>query len=551
MAYFLDDEKEDNTNTMGSPDSGMYLDQGQQGPVTLKELNDSSLVQDINDFGSGMARGVAAPVTGLQQLITGRKHELPVPSYANPNSTLGKAGNFTGQALGAPILGDLAGLTKVGEGISAGLETLPGVGKGVAGALPKMAGWGALGAASSPDHPIVGGTLGAAALPLAGAVTKGVQNWATNLDAPEYAKVIMDKLTRGSGISSNAANAAKMIKEQGNAMREQSGKNFEGVFNTADAMGVGDNVQLPNFASKAQEILTNPDNQKALGALTKADKAKLDVALTPQKQPIGFNPYQQKYQDVYSTDLRGAHDIQSALGDLGSTFTSSADPDKRAIGSQIMELRGSMRQDMQNHMAKSGLDTPYQQAIDFHRTNVVPYTQDKTMRDITFGKNINPKGLDTLFAAPQVDEQGNVVSERLDQFGNSQRPVPSLMTVANHGGEELKNRILAESLGAPEKTSGGLDPQALLDRYESLKQKNLDFYNTPSTQAMFSQLKNKLDNRLLANPPTFLKGISSPAAKKYLGPAVSKVKNAAIYATTRAQPIVQGALSATIGGLTQ
>lgn len=457
------------------------------------DFSDISPPSGLANFAGGAINALQQPAVGINHLVGHLINSAPLknaqaasPFNYDPNSLGALGGSIAGNLGTVGAGGALGGLIK-SAGVLPHIEEAGGIlgqapkflkplGTKLFNQIPQMLGQGTMGALSAPNSPILGGALGAGAAASSPLLSKLVDS--VNDSSPgEYARHILNKLLSGDGGSSlgnikvpssssgnfippgiegNTKNIATILSNNYAKLKGISKVAFDNVFNRANELGLGNNLDAGNFSSTFK-LNDTPDLLKGLTAETQKNIRNF----------VNSRPGAQSLND--------ARDVQSTLGKLASKTN---DIDQAAL---LKNARDTLLDDIQNHLKPAGLDVPYKQARTFYRVNQVPYSDNKAIMNAAQGKgNINnPSNIFKNPAAPV----------------NTQYKTPnvSLGTILLHGGDELKNRIVADAL----KTQyGKLDPISLNNAIKQLPAKGLGESITPEIEDM----GNILDQKLTGNP---------------------------------------------------
>lgn len=455
----------------------------------------------LANFAGGAINALQQPAIGINHLVGHLINSAPLknaqaasPFNYDPNSLGALGGSIAGNlgtlgaggALGGLIksAGVLPHIEEAGEILGQAPKFLKPLGTKLFNQIPQMLGQGTMGALSAPNSPILGGALGAVAAASSPLLSKLVDK--VNETTPvEYAKHILGTLLSGtkggtldsiapvpkvvsgndipSGIEGNTENIANILSDNYAKLKGISKVAFDNVFNRANQIGLGNNLDAGNFSKVFKENDTG-DIAKGNPPLLKGLPGKIqDYIRDFVNTPPG------------TQSLNTAKDIQSKLFNLANKTN---DADQAGL---LKNIRETLLDDIQNHLKSSGLDVPYQQARTFYRINQVPYSENRKIFDAITGSG-NMNNPSEIFKNPDANintAQGY--------------PNVTLRTVLAHGGDELKNRILADSLRSQ---YGKLDPISLNNAAKQLPAKGFGTSMTPQIRDMF----NILDQKLTGNP---------------------------------------------------
>lgn len=354
------------------------------------------------------------------------------------------------------------GITSYGTQIS---PALLGAGPEVLGSkLLGMVGSGAVtGAAENIDHPLigasVGGVLGSVPSVLSGGLYKAGQQL---FRTPSFVKqALQDALSGGNKtVSENAQSLASDIRNAFQSQKQNASAIYQPVF---DAAG-NDNIYSSGID---QKYLATPNSF----ASSKSD----DLHENFIKNPT----------------VNNAHLLQSQLASDARSIKGSDVGSQQAIKS-INNSRQNLLSDINNYLTQKdpNLANQYNQAAQNYLENVVPYTTDKSIKNIATGKITNPTNVANIFASPEGD----------------------IRKVVNDLPDSSKGKILYSILGKKQSAS------QLIDNFDKLSDKGLEEYITPEIQNSIESLRNSLLRRNVAGAVTGLGlGAMNPKIREIIG----------------------------------
>jgi hypothetical protein len=462
----------------------------------------NSIVNAINNFGGGVA-------AGLSPFPSQNNPQANQPFY-DPNSAAGMIGKF-----GANIAPFMTGTGAVDAGAGL-LPKLPGV-------AAKLSGYGAVGAAVTPNDPglgavtsIAGGSIGNSVSGLLGkkaAQLQQMQSIVQNADPETVAGNIVNILSRAnpmnhidgysgdpsslssaaaknlSALSDPARNAeigALLIKQQGENQQKVAANLYDQAFKSSPAQ----NVPMSNFQVTLQNMIDENANLFR-GVNTKnpllspfLNKLEPGQASTPTVTMPITDP----------DNVVNAHNLQSYLGAIARNVKVD-DPLGRDQQDAFYKLQDASRQDIHNALGPQGASM-YQGATNYYNNNVVPYL--KNFPTIMDGSDTNPNNFSTPFKNPDQDIQ----------------------TVLSHSTNgELQNRILLDRLKTaisvdPNTGKTVVDPTELANKYATLFPKNMQF----------SALLNKVNSANKAEEiANYMKGTLNQGIGQSIGSAAGAV----------------------------
>jgi hypothetical protein len=449
---------------------------------SMEDVPKESLFQrtssNLYNLAAGSSHSLqAAPDYILRKLGFNAK-ELPLggvglagePDTSSKNYKLGDIGTSLGEFyLGAGVIDELLGLPKVAGALSG----LPGVLGKAAPTTAKMLGYGAVGAGLTPQHPLIGGALGATGV-IAGALAGKAVEAISNLDAPQYAKMVMQKLFKGSGTDENRVILGKMIKDQSDKITGIKNQNYSNVFDQLEQQG-GGNTTFPKTAQAWQTLKRRyPDSAPKISTDLAEDT---DSFLNPN--PINNNPLK---------PVRDANLLKGRLGEKAYKLTGfGADSVERNLGGELFKVKNTLKSEILNHVQQFGLEPALTQADTYYMAHYLPYVSARNIFKIAKGAEgdenvVNNPSL--LFSKKSPVSEEDVTDKDFKNIG--------LAMIAEHGGDEFKNRILGAVAGAARNDRGNVDSEKLLDSLSKLDNKGLIQYLTPDAKSMIDTLHQKL-----------------------------------------------------------
>lgn len=283
------------------------------------------------------------------------------------------------------------------------------------------------------------------------------------------------------GTDKNETAAARLIRNQFQKQKDIAEQNYEtNVLSPVEGMGLGNSLNASTFNRTAQESMDeglfdkNPKLKK-LGAQVQD--------FLNQKQDPMFG------KTVMAQSVRGAHELQSEMGKLGTAYTATKDLNPE--GQELMGLRGDLRGDLATHLNSipspgvpgKSLGENYQDASTHYRFNVAPY-RNHIPYDILSGKNTNPKNFSKYFMNPNLPVSGEP----------SQLVIPSQL-----GNDELHRRIILDGVKNAASYETDKSPKSFVTAYGNLPTKGLKPYydSLPSMSNLVKTLDNKIKQKPL------------------------------------------------------
>jgi hypothetical protein len=465
----------------------------QQAPAGFLDASHAGM-QRLANVGNSIVNAInnfgGGVAAGLSPFPSQNNPQANQPFY-DPNSAAGMIGKF-----GANIAPVMAGTGAVDS--AAGL--LP----KLTGVAAKLSGYGGLGAAMTPNDPAMGAIGGAAGVPGGALVGKGLQIL-SSLNPDEYATQVYKALTGGKGASENSNEIANQLSANLNAQCSAHSDQYNSIFDQANQLGLN-NVQPTNFVSALKS------NSEFL------QKAPKDL----QTKINSFDP-----------KLQNAHNLQSELRYYGYKYSNSSDPNTQDLGNALNDVRSGLQSDILNTLQPAGLDKPYQAVTASYRNNVVPYF---AFDDLATGTAPQLKSILSKFAFP-----------------NANPTVSGPLTVANHGGDQFKNLLIAHAVKSAVPTSGDISGQALYKAYQGIDSQGLKSYLTPDANQMFQTLGQKLSNQPISGESGGIVGkvlnVSPVLTNAFLKVAANPVQNVA----QRISPtlVTKGSIAGLLSGANQ
>lgn len=339
-------------------------DTGQHNPL-LSLLNPT--LNLLSGAGGAIQNGLAA-------LPFSPFHKAPAP-----RSTAGEIGN---------IVGNIASFIGGGEALDtarAATEALPAIGhlakalsgEGIPGIARRIIGTSLGGALENSDDrtggALKGALLGSAAesIPVLG---KGLLKVPEKINPKQY--------------TSDLANS---IRQSYNKNRGQSEENYNAIMNKVGTYPVDHpNLLYPNLDKRFMRAYSS-----------------------------GENLLHQDY--IGKPTIEKAHFLQSQIGHKIRELQSNPNKDPATINAikDLSYVHGSLLSDLNSALQRihPDISNEYQAAAEFHRNNVVPFEQNKLIRDISEGetKNIKPSALLSALSKLTQSEKKDVPSEHFLQ----------------------------------------------------------------------------------------------------------------------------------------
>ena len=424
-------------------------------------------VQGIVNFPHNLVQGIAKSAesfAGLPSSDISKKLNIALGNIVPIASTTNFQKVFGVQNPG--IVGQtIQNLAQIAPSIVTGGETLP----------EQIASQGAFGATQSKD-PLTGALIGAAA-PLAaeGAVSgpsnliklakegsvklvKGGVKLAKTLGASAPAKELLDHLGFGKSLEQNNISIASDIKNSYDNVKEEGGRNFDNA--TRD---IGNN---PIYEQKPVSGLGEPRELRAQGSeylnLPQVVRDTGSVALKKESQGFLKNPTISKAHKLQSQMGREVGDLNELRVKSGLTNEQQSDLHNLHVS------RTSLRNDLINKIDRDHpqLAGKYQQATDFWRQNVKPYSENGKIRKIAFGITKNPKSteINSIFTNPEED----------------------INTIRDHIGSDLDKKVL---FTFAKKAPRSETPSGLVKSLETASDRGYESYFTPEILKRMSNVK--------------------------------------------------------------
>ena len=399
--------------------------------------------QKAQEFGLGIP-GVKSGLAALANLLPGvqgvRREDIqPTPVIDKPTT----GAKVLGTGLAALGTGELAAVPAAGA-----LRALP-IAEKVATAAPRLArtaGSALFGALADPESrlrgAITGGALGTGAETLGAipGIARTAQRGAAKLLSPfspqQDFENILNRLSGGKGIEENSKILAKEIRNKYKDLTSKNSNNFENVLSEVGSK----NIDFPSYN----------------------DEFKNSIKL-----------YNRKLKDVHNNFLKNptfdnAHKLRVDLGTAANRFkiiTRQDLDEKETLDAAQNALRNDMDNFLKTTPTSRDFTKEYQDAIDFHRDEVVPYKSKTKIFNIAKGDIKNPGNTTSIFKFPEEEKHEKVINDL---------------------SQESKNRIVFNEL---EKAK---NPQSLIKQFETLDRKGLGSYVSPELRDDIENLNIKL-----------------------------------------------------------
>lgn len=450
--------------------------------------------QTLLEAGQTLSR-ITQGLPGAQPLARGIVSALP-ESVRRGLAALQVKGDILPQApapvkVGGALLGGGTAAELGGEAIAPALEAIPG-GAAItkfAQRFPRLArtaGTSAFGALTSPGQRFRGAALGAGlgagaeAVGAAPQIAKFGIEKAKGLLRPFAAETdaqnILRKLGQNRNLEENSKAMASDIKNKSEEIEDESDKNFSPIFDK-----VGGKFIYRDLPKKEPSLI-----QLLPGTLIK-EKREVPVDLgeynkLPKSIIREFTPDLKQLHNEFikKPTFRNAANLRTELG--AESARPGIDVLSRRAKQAVTKARQSLNNDMfsfLNRTDKTGdLAKKYQDAIDFHREEYVPYKSNRQIWKIAKGEVTNPRNITTIFKSPEGEEEG-------ENFTKTSKVLNDLGTDAN-------KKILFNELG---KAKNAKD---LINRFKKLDQQRLGSYVTPDLQQSIEGLENKVSRKEIA-----------------------------------------------------
>lgn len=419
-----------------------------QLPNAATQNNGSGFLDSINRIGSDIGTGIGETIGNLgiagDKLLSAVKGENIQPNQtmqrlaAGNNAVAQNEGipqNFLDKALSGSVPYVASGALTGGS------------------ALPFIAGQSATGALMNPDHPISGAATSGALSALGLGALKAPSILKNPLLRPVESKAtsLLSELTGGKGLGGVKKRIANTLKENYTQQSKEAKELYKNAASTAKAEGNSNINSLGNTAAYAN-------------MLSPADLDNIPATLRNKVMDASTNPE--------GISLENAHALQS---ELGMEASKAAKPfpmgtQNYAAATVMNNLRSNLRQDILNELDKGNAGDLYRLASEHYRDNVAPYSE---FAKIVKGRQPNFTSVASKFANADLEPSSN------------------LSTILEHGGDQLKNDIVAANLKGVQKTSGKINVDKLLPQYENLLSKGYEDYITPRTHQNFTDLEKR------------------------------------------------------------
>jgi len=469
--------------------------QAQQMPLT--EQIESLLAapgQTLLEAGQTLSR-IVQGLPGAQPLARGIVGALPEPARRGL-AALQVKGDILPQApapvkFGGALLGGGTAAELGGEALAPALEAIPG-GAAItklAQRFPRLARTAAttaFGALTSPGQRFRGAALGAGlgagaeAVGAAPQIAKfGIQKAKALLSpfaAETDAQNILRKLGQNRSLEENSKSMALDIKNKSEEIEKESDKKFSPVFDK-----VGEKLIYKDLPKKEPSLI-----QLLPGTLIKEKKeAPIDLGeynKLPKSIIREFTPDLKQLHNEFikKPTFRNAANLRTELG--AESARPGIDVLSRRAKQSVTKARQSLNNDMfsfLNRTDKTGnLADKYQDAVDFHRNEYVPYKSHRQIWKIAKGEVKNPRNITTIFKAPEGEEEG-------ENFTKTAK-------VLNDLGVDANKKILFNELG---KAKNAKD---LINRFKNLDRQRLGSYVTPDLRGSIEGLEAKVGRKEIA-----------------------------------------------------
>lgn len=298
------------------------------------------------------------------------------------------------------------------------------------------------------------------------------------LAAQQKATNFMEDLLQGSNISDSHLPVLDELRENYNNAAEASSGKYKEVLNEGDQKRYTGAKQFPGISLNTGEKSITPNNfVNDVNRINLTSHSKdIQDLLSPFTKSINNN-----------LSFRGAHDLQSKLGEEGAKLATNADGTQRYLGNQLLDLRNTLKDDITSSLTGNGdndLANQYQNASDFFKTNVAPYRENATIRKVVMGQGLKEVNPSTI---------GNVLK----------KDDGAILPITNQLSDNSKKLLLANALKSattlsPSKAgflARGADPENLVNAYGKLDNKGLSYLMTPESQAKISAIMGDLSRQ--------------------------------------------------------
>lgn len=483
-----------------SPMGNLQLFWGNKLPsdtLTGASVMPQNINQSMTNVGGGLLHSIPFVPDTLASKVSGMKPDTSSLGYNMADI----GGNVAQFMAGAALLDKLMLLPKVGSA----LTSLPGLLGKIAPSIAKTVGYGGIGAGLMPKHPLIGAATGAASVPINVMAGKAIEA-ISNLDAPQYAKMMLQKMFKGAGTDENRGIVGKMIKDQAENVTNIKNQNYSNVFDRLEQKG-GGNATFPKTAQAWQTFKRRyPDAFPKIGSdLAEDTESALNASPSYQRySPWDKNPVM---------SVRDANFLKGRLGESSYALTGFGnDSVEKNIGNELSKVKTTLHTEILNHAQKFGLDDALNEANNYYKAHYLPYVKAKNI----FAAAKGPEGDENVIKNPALlfAKKHNLSQQEIEdkEFDGITTAI-----IAHHGGDELKNRILADSASGARNDFGNVKPDELLKSLSSLDKKGLLQYQTPDVKSMTNTLYEKLKPNIFgAFNPLQQAGKVFPKAKPWL-----------------------------------
>lgn len=423
----------------------------------------------INNLGGGVSQGLQSFVTKPLNLIGNvtnnatLKNISPISSpFYNPNTIPSALGIFAGETIPETAFAEL-GLAS--HFVSPFLNRIPKAGNFLNSALTsnKALDYAAIGGLTNPNNPIMGaavsGVSGGGLNTIGNKILSKVERLKQEENMPslqEEASSILQRIHPNKTLSKNEneQEAAHMIRNNYNNLRKQFSQRYQSIFEPFSDSGGNETLTTPNLSRQLQDH---------------------DEELAPLKNVLGSKKaaeLQMMAKQGSPKDINKLQNMQSYIGKRSSELSTDLDGEKRRQGAEIEKIKEAILDDMENALNEKGLGNAFANVRNDYRLKIIPYMENKNIRDI-------------IMSAPDKITNFDKLKEA---FGSQ----AFHKEVANQGGNKLKNSIIFDALSPSISTNGKVDPKTLVRLYDKLGEQNKDHYITPETYNMVENLREKL-----------------------------------------------------------
>lgn len=476
----------------------------QTQPITsgMKEVTDPNILAQLNGTSSQTDNSLLSQVVnspGIQGILgagDALRNTLSTTANILPGVNIAPVQSSTGTAYDiGKIAGNVGGFLGGGEALDtarAAAEGIPMAGRlsqwlGGSSLAPTMARQGAGSAIygglatnqDRADNSIGGGVMGAglAALPFgAGKLAQGIQYF----QPQKFASQILDNLSGGQSMQDATKSVLSAVKTAYQKQKDEASDLYDSVNNSVPASHIYEDVKKP-------DPLMSLDPSQGYTGFYRPQETKFDInsginGQYPNLPQQFFNYPTYDLSNLHNNFIdnptfQNAHKLQSLLGQTAAQIQSGlSNPETLNTYGMLNSARGALKSDISSFLQKQdpALVDKYNQASDFFKNNVVPYTVDPTIKSIAEGEttNIVPAALANIFKAQE----------------------PNMAKVVSDLPEGTVDKMLYTQLG---KNTPSQNPFAMIRAYGRLNEQGLGDYISPELDSQMQSLQNRLKWRSL------------------------------------------------------